>query len=454
MADEEVKIFDESEKEILASNKAGICFFCLKNFSKYTCPRCNVAYCSVSCYNSEKHLHCSEGFFKENVLGELSQRSKDPEDVQNILRMLKNLEDEAVAEEEKPEEPSLEDRLSNINLDSAEPNVIWDSLTEEEKREFESSLKSGYLSEIIEEWIPWWHPSDIQRYSDFFGCWGGEGRGANMGSKINLILTLQLDMILFISSLLRKVDIQVLKSEESKNEGTEKQTHDNTNISKPCPKHYPRILHKVQQLSVPTSPLLKYSIVDFIYAYAYTMRLYNGSPMENPDQSSQTLYTLSASLSKGMTFDKLESVVHNSFNVVLESKDLFNSLGFSYGILLDVIYLTEGSFKQGKKVITFIECALSDAHRIIEKGRKALKNDTESCEEDIKRLWLAKKKVEFFLSWLQSNSDTIYSLAPHLRLLHFELMSNCEVHEVEKRKLQTKWKGRKPPSSKKLIEEI
>ena len=41
-----------------------VCPLCLKQPSKYTCPRCNTRYCSVDCYKSEKHRDCSEIFYK------------------------------------------------------------------------------------------------------------------------------------------------------------------------------------------------------------------------------------------------------------------------------------------------------------------------------------------------------------------------------------------------------
>ena len=40
------------------------CAFCVEETSKYTCPRCNLCYCSTACYKSEKHLQCSENFYK------------------------------------------------------------------------------------------------------------------------------------------------------------------------------------------------------------------------------------------------------------------------------------------------------------------------------------------------------------------------------------------------------
>ena len=38
---------------------------CKKEKPKYTCPRCNIRYCSSACYKSEGHLQCSENFYKE-----------------------------------------------------------------------------------------------------------------------------------------------------------------------------------------------------------------------------------------------------------------------------------------------------------------------------------------------------------------------------------------------------
>ena len=36
---------------------------CQKNFSKYTCPRCNLQYCCLDCY--KKHGdRCTEGFYR------------------------------------------------------------------------------------------------------------------------------------------------------------------------------------------------------------------------------------------------------------------------------------------------------------------------------------------------------------------------------------------------------
>lgn len=48
-----------------------ICMMCQSEPSCYTCPRCNLHYCSLACYRSPDHSVCSESFYKESVLKEL-----------------------------------------------------------------------------------------------------------------------------------------------------------------------------------------------------------------------------------------------------------------------------------------------------------------------------------------------------------------------------------------------
>lgn len=163
MAAKQVKVHDEDINiDISASNKQAICFFCHRQFAKYTCPRCNVSYCSTACYKSDKHLRCSEGFYRDSVVQELTHRVKDPKDVQNVLRMLKKL-DENDSGHGESDDPSIDERFADINLNTTDVDVIWNALTREEQREFEESLKSGELCHMINEWIPWWQSGD-QRY--------------------------------------------------------------------------------------------------------------------------------------------------------------------------------------------------------------------------------------------------------------------------------------------------
>lgn len=50
--------------------------------------------------------------------------------------------------------PDLADRLNEVDLDDAD--MVWDALTDDERKEFEALLNSGDVSKILPSWEPWW----------------------------------------------------------------------------------------------------------------------------------------------------------------------------------------------------------------------------------------------------------------------------------------------------------
>ena len=134
------------------------CALCRKNASKYTCPRCNVRYCSSSCYKSGKHSQCSELFYKDCVLEAMSEHKGSAEDKLKMLEMLKKLEEQG-RDEDAFDAEDLEERLQDIDINS-DPEGVWSALTENERQEFESVVKSGEISNLIDVWVPWWSLAD------------------------------------------------------------------------------------------------------------------------------------------------------------------------------------------------------------------------------------------------------------------------------------------------------
>lgn len=134
------------------------CALCRKNASKYTCPRCNVRYCSSSCYKSGKHSQCSELFYKDCVLEAMNEHKGSAEDKLKMLEMLKKLEEQG-RDEDAFDAEDLEERLQDIDINS-DPEGVWSALTENERQEFESAVKSGEISNLIDVWVPWWSLAD------------------------------------------------------------------------------------------------------------------------------------------------------------------------------------------------------------------------------------------------------------------------------------------------------
>ena len=196
------------------------------------------------------------------------------------------------------------------------------------------------------------------------------------------------------------------------------------------------------------SPNLRFNLIDVLYAYAYVMRLYNGSPEDSLHQASESLLKLSAVLAHNASFESVETVVHSSLSLSRQSEDLYNSESFSLTALLDVASLIKG--KEG----AFVECALSDIHRLLKKGKEKLKALPEVDKEMCKSIWLAKKKVYFLLSWVHSSASSLQSLVPTIEILHREISVTHTQHLEDKKKLEEVWGGTKPPQQKTLIEEI
>lgn len=134
------------------------CVFCVKKVSKYTCPRCNVRYCSSTCYKSDKHLQCSELFYKDCVLQTLGEQKGSSEDKLKMLEMMKKLEEQD-KDQDTFDTEDLEERLHDIDINS-DPEAVWSALTENERKDFESAVKSGEIANVIDVWVPWWSRRD------------------------------------------------------------------------------------------------------------------------------------------------------------------------------------------------------------------------------------------------------------------------------------------------------
>ncbi|KAH8921152.1 hypothetical protein BT69DRAFT_1335833 [Atractiella rhizophila] len=99
------------------------------NESRYICPNCNVPYCSLACFKGEKHLKCSENFYRDSIAREIENDGKR-------------------TKEEKGKEEELLGMLSKEERERWERMLSGDSAGEEELRKL--------LEEEREELEPWW----------------------------------------------------------------------------------------------------------------------------------------------------------------------------------------------------------------------------------------------------------------------------------------------------------
>ncbi|XP_061601119.1 zinc finger HIT domain-containing protein 2 [Cololabis saira] len=124
-----------------ASNSSGktACVFCKCKPSCYTCPRCNLQYCGLACYQSPQHSACSEEFYKESVLQELKDMGKtESEGRKKMQEILLRLRQKA------------ESTHGGMGSVLKEVGILTDDVEEEEEKMTEKVQVVELLSRLAE----------------------------------------------------------------------------------------------------------------------------------------------------------------------------------------------------------------------------------------------------------------------------------------------------------------
>lgn len=96
-----------------------LCEYCDEKTFKYSCPKCNIKYCSVECYKLHNQKTCSESFFKQQIENEIlgNGRSFDGSSVNKMNQLLETFNKE---EEEVPGDCLEQDQMSDDSDDEEE----------------------------------------------------------------------------------------------------------------------------------------------------------------------------------------------------------------------------------------------------------------------------------------------------------------------------------------------
>lgn len=382
----------DSDSEIEIDNT---CAFCPSTEpGRYTCPRCNARYCSANCYKSQAHADCSEAFYRECFMEGLREMESDEVERKRVMDMLRNLEDEAQASDGSDDE-DLADRLVGVNLDG-DPDEIWQRLTDTEKRDFEAFVSSGKMTYAVPLWTAWW--SDKNR------CLVQE-------------------------------------------------------VSKQPTSAVPSVLSSIPELpkltKLPASDMIPFSIVNVLYGYSYTARLYNGDHVSMSSETAPVILDISESLGRGVFPDaatalagclsRLDSGAAHSH---------FVSREYSVVIIRDVCQIIAGP--SDARPLEYVLAALSDCYHIFRTARKELaqvgRSSGEQADDEGKtlkqKLSLAQKKIEFLLSWAVGHGAILQTLLPSLELESCELTTQLAVYESEHDRMEEALNGKQLPVRK------
>ncbi|RLN40615.1 zinc finger HIT domain-containing protein 2 [Panicum miliaceum] len=383
-----------------------ICRVCQKQFAQYTCPRCNSRYCSLPCYKGHS-LQCTESFMRENVMDELKQMQPEDESKKKMLDILKRLHLEEEMESDGEDESMLSEELIQKVMSGEEVKI--EDLSDDEIKRFRQALASGELSKMIEPWTPWWRKPSAR------------------------LITLSPDG----SQLIRQ-----LRDEDT---ATSDPTTDQEPSINEIPEGPESPLPSLKQLTrAEPSPLLAVHLVDILYSYCFTLRLYNGDWHSDPLGAS----TVALSMSKVMGEDAKPETVPEALTACIEetcSPAYRHTGGFRFAIRLvdDIISI----LSLGHNALV---CTLSDYHRLIEAGKSMLKAEkvgkTESAQSSSK-LRGAARKLFFMTCWVHEQPEEAWP--PLARIVEVQKASLEEL-DTGNRKADIKSKQQ----SNVLIEEL
>ncbi|KAF8605897.1 hypothetical protein BDV93DRAFT_521242 [Ceratobasidium sp. AG-I] len=146
------------------------CGICRRQFAKYTCPACNLQYCSLVCYRSEEHSNCTETFYKASLTEQIeTEPARTVDEKRQMLELLKRFEEESIENSDDEDEEDMNDlvsRIQGVDLDNLNHNALWGLLSEEERQKFtkmisdpaSDDLKRLFQSQELAESHrePWW----------------------------------------------------------------------------------------------------------------------------------------------------------------------------------------------------------------------------------------------------------------------------------------------------------
>ncbi|KAJ0053380.1 hypothetical protein Pint_00395 [Pistacia integerrima] len=353
-----------------------VCHVCQKQFSQYTCPRCNTRYCSLKCYQSHSRS-CTESFMRENVVDEMRHMQPDDETKRKMLEILKRLHSQEESDSMEEEIDSMDEDESTLSEETIQKilsggQVSFDDLSAKEKKLFQRAMASGALSKMIEPWDPWWLKPSARTI-----CLSQQG-----------------------TQLVQPLD----KHEVSVPPDHDTESSESTEIP-PGPE---TPLPPVSKLSsTEPSPLLVFHLVDMIYSYCFTLRLYNGDWQSDALGSAMMALSVSAVLGQGGQPESVQEAVSYCLEQTCTSYKHMGGLQFGLAVIDDVITLLSLG-------VSALICSLCDLQRMIQAGERELKSEKTKNSgrvETRRKLKLAERKIYFMMCWVHEQLGEAWSSA-------------------------------------------
>ena len=396
------------------------CSVCQEHQPRYTCPQCQIPYCSVQCYrnhtsgSNQQASPCSESFYKNRLSSILDLEAKEQKD--NTHKMLRDHYQMCRDDQELSEEilsDQLYDLLQLLEEQQDDSHTMSHSqmlalMPPALRAHFQRDLNEGRLQEmILEKWFPWWRRQLGTADSND----DDDDELATIGAFIRTGLS---------PSKITTIDERLMKIPM-----------------------FTTICRRPQPFRV-----LLYSLIDILYAYCWTMRLYHGIPnvlvvptcsAANKTTASAaeddvtvdaavTLMQASSTLGKDDRYLSLEHVLISSTSA--STRAYPDGCNAEWSILVEDCALIVASH-------SLVGRALLETSDLFKAAIRCLKYDLVNVasssvhKETISKLRQLRKKLEFFLSWSQ-HTKSEFSDAIKDEMMQWSQLWNADQFAADK----------------------
>ncbi|XP_058016149.1 zinc finger HIT domain-containing protein 2 [Ahaetulla prasina] len=388
---------------------SGGCAFCQADRAPYTCPRCHVRFCSVPCYR--EHGSCARDFQTRELELRLRGQRGD-EAARGRLR-------EALLRLQELREPG--DAEPELGLD------LWEQLSSQQRQRFQQLLSSGKISGLLPPWKPWWVV------------------GRSQGPPLVQVLG---DKDAQGSQPQQEGAEQDLHPASSRlpNAGDRNQPPAQDSNSLPA---LPEVIRPLSDLTGgPVSPLVRFQLPNVLYGYAYAVSLYNGEADDAQllPEVCETLLDLSAVLGGSRrVFSCTAEALQAALQAVVDGRYPECPLGKA-GAMQAVGQILRGPGPEKKS--RFALAAFAHLTRLLGRGKRRV------APGDQPKIYKAKKKCEFLLSWVKENEEQLPSLALEVQEEYVAHVVDAKEVGAITQELEKMWGGKVPPPKQPLIEEL
>ena len=199
--------------------------------------------------------------------------------------------------------------------------------------------------------------------------------------------------------------------------------------------------------STEPSPLLAIHLVDILYSYCFTLRLYNGNWQSDAIGSALDVLSVPSVLGRGAGQPEtvLEAVSYCLDQICSPTYRHMGGLQFVLGFIDDVISL----LSLGTSALV---CSLSDLHSLIQVGESELKSEKRKKSRRVEissKLKIAERKIYFIMCWVHEQPGEAWT-----SLAAIVGAEKSSIMELEGNEQSVKINNKAEIGGKVLIEEI